>query len=84
MICPAIDYPGSGEISDANRFLHAKYMSAAEIYRELCEAVYSQIILSKDTVRQLCRMFKEGQQMKMVREGGRPSVANDDLVKIVE
>jgi hypothetical protein len=40
MLCPAIDNPDGCEICDIIRFLHAKNMSAAEIHRELCAAVY--------------------------------------------
>jgi hypothetical protein len=42
MMCPATDNPASCEICAVVRFLHAKNMSAAEIYRELCAAVYIQ------------------------------------------
>jgi hypothetical protein len=35
-------------------------MSAAEIHRELCVAVYGQNIMNEGTVRQWCRMFKDG------------------------
>jgi hypothetical protein len=37
-------------------------MSATEIHRELC-AVYGQNIMSEGTVRQWCRMFKDGRKM---------------------
>jgi hypothetical protein len=39
MMCPAIDNPASCEIYTVIRFLQAKYISDAEIYRELW-AVY--------------------------------------------
>jgi hypothetical protein len=58
-MCPAIDKPASCEIRAVSRFLHAKIMSAAEIHHELC-AVYNQNIMSERTVRQWCRMFKDG------------------------
>jgi transposase len=57
-------------------------MDAAEIYRELC-AVYDQNIMSEATVRQWCRMFKNGQTYVHNEErSGRPSVVNADLVKV--
>jgi hypothetical protein len=51
-MCPAIDNPTSCEIRAVIRFLHAKNKSAAEIYRELCAAVYGQNVMSEGTVRQ--------------------------------
>jgi hypothetical protein len=53
--------PASYEIRVVIHFLHAKNMRAAEIHRELCTAVYSRNVLSEGTLRQLCRMFKDGQ-----------------------
>jgi hypothetical protein len=42
-MCPAIDNPASFEIRTVVIcFLHAKIVSAAEIYRELYGAVYCQ------------------------------------------
>jgi hypothetical protein len=52
-------------------------MSAAEIHRELC-AVYGQNVMSEGTVRQWCRMFKDGQQIIHDEErSGWPSVVSD-------
>jgi hypothetical protein len=59
MMCPAIDNPARCKIRAIIRFLHAKNMSAAEIHSEL-RAVYSQNVMSEGTVRQLCRVFKDG------------------------
>jgi hypothetical protein len=56
---PATDNP-SCEIHALVRFLQAKNMSAAEIHRQLC-AVYSHSVMSEGTMRQWCRMFKDGQ-----------------------
>jgi hypothetical protein len=61
-MCPAIDNPASCEIDAVIRFLHTINMSAAEIHRELCE-VYGQNVMSEGTVRQWCRMFKDGRKM---------------------
>jgi hypothetical protein len=66
MICPAIDNPASCEIRAVIRFLHPKNMNAAEIHRELY-AVYGQNVMSEGTVRQWCRMFKDGQAKKCSR-----------------
>jgi hypothetical protein len=60
MMCHAIDNPASREIGAVIRFLHAKNMSAAEINRELCVAVYGQIVMTEGTARQWCGMFKDG------------------------
>jgi transposase len=78
MLCPAIDNPASYEIRAVIRFLHAKNMRAAEIHRELC-AVYGQTVMSEGTVRQLCRMFKDGRKNVHDEErSGRPSVMSDE------
>jgi hypothetical protein len=58
-MCPAIDNPISCEICAVIRFLHAKNMIAAEIHLELY-VVYVQNITSEGTVRQWCRVFKDG------------------------
>jgi hypothetical protein len=51
MMCPATDNPASCEIRAVIRFLHAKSISAAEIHRELCVAVYGQNVMSEAAVR---------------------------------
>jgi hypothetical protein len=48
----AIDNPTSCEIRAVICFLHAKIISAGEIHRELCAAVYGQNVMSEETVRQ--------------------------------
>jgi hypothetical protein len=59
MMCRAIDNPASCEIHTVIRFLHARNMSAVQIHRELC-AVYSQNVMSEGTVKQRCRILKDG------------------------
>jgi hypothetical protein len=59
MMSPMIDNPASCEIRTVTHFLRAINMSAAEIHCELC-AAYGQNVLSEETVRQWCRMFKDG------------------------
>jgi formate dehydrogenase assembly factor FdhD len=65
-MCPVIDNPVSCETCAFICFLHAKNMSAAGIHSELC-AAYSQNVLSEETVRHWCRMFKDGKQMIMMK-----------------
>jgi hypothetical protein len=58
-------------------------MSAVEIRRELC-VVYGQNVKSKGTVRQWCRIFKDGQtNVHKYERTGWPSVVSDDLVQSV-
>jgi hypothetical protein len=59
MMCAAIDNLPSCEISAVIRFLRARNMTAAEIHRELC-AVYDQNRMNEGSIRQWCRMFKDG------------------------
>jgi hypothetical protein len=66
VICPVIDNPTSWEICTYIPFLHTKNMTTAEIRCKLY-VIYSQNGMSDGTVRQRCRMFKDGQtnvQMK--------------------
>jgi hypothetical protein len=58
-MCPAIDKPTSCETGAVIRFLHAKNMSYVEIHCELCMAVCGQNVISKGTVKQWYRMFKD-------------------------
>jgi hypothetical protein len=83
MMCAAINYPTSCEVRTVIRFLHAKQMSAADIHRELC-VVYGPNIMSEGSVRQWCRMFRNGRTNVHDDEwNGQPSVVNDDLVQSV-
>jgi transposase len=60
-------------------------MSAAEIHLKLCTVVYGQNVMSEGTVRQWCRMFKDGPKNVHAEErSGRPSVMCDDLVQSVD
>jgi hypothetical protein len=58
-MCPVIDNAASCESHAVICFLHTKNMSAVEIQLELC-AVYGQNVMSEGTVRQWCRIFKDG------------------------
>jgi transposase len=83
-MCPVIDNPASYEIRAVIRFLHAKNMSAAEIHRELC-AVYGHNIMRRGTLRQWCRIFKDGRtDVHDEERSGRPSVESNDFVQNVD
>jgi transposase len=83
-MCPVIDNPSSCEIRAFTRFLHAKNMSVAEIHREL-STIYGQNIMSEGSVRQWCRMFKDGRtNIQDEERSGGPSVVSDDLVQNVD
>jgi hypothetical protein len=47
------------EIHAAIHVLHAKNINAVEIHHQLC-AVYSRNVMNEGTLRQWCRMFKDG------------------------
>jgi lauroyl/myristoyl acyltransferase len=59
-MCPVIDNPASCDIHAVISFRHAKNMSVAEIH-PASRTVYDLNVMSEGTVRQLCRMFKDGQ-----------------------
>jgi hypothetical protein len=81
-MCPEIDNPVSYEIRAVILFLHAKNMSAAEIHRELCKAVYGQNMIGEGTVRQWRRMFKYGRTNVHDEERSvRPAICSDDFVQ---
>jgi transposase len=83
-MCHAIDNTASCEFRAVVRSLHFKNIIAEEIHRELC-AVYGQNLMTEGTVRQWCRMFKDGRTNVHDEErSGRPSVANDHLAQSVD
>jgi transposase len=56
-------------------------MSAAEIHREFCAAVYGRNVMSEGTVKQWFTMFKDGRtDVHDEERNGRPSVGSDGLV----
>jgi hypothetical protein len=91
-MCPAIDNPASCEIRVVIRFLRAKKkkkqkknMNAAGIHRELCAATYGQNVMSKGTVGQWYRMFKDGRTNVHDEErSALPSVLSYDRVQSVD
>jgi hypothetical protein len=84
-MCPVINNPTSCNIRAVICFLHTKIMCAAEIH-ELC-AIYGQNVMSEGTegtVRQWCRMFKDGRtNVHNEERSGWLSVVSD-LVQSVE
>jgi hypothetical protein len=66
-------------------FLQAKNMNAVETHRELC-AVYDQNVMSEWTLRQWCRMFKDGRKnVHDVERSGQPAIfMNDGLAQSVD
>jgi hypothetical protein len=54
-----IENPTSCEIRSVIKFLNAKNVHLAEIYRQVCE-VYGENAVSDGKVRRWCRMFSEG------------------------
>jgi hypothetical protein len=81
MVCHAIDNPTSCKICVVIHFLHTKNMSAAEIHCVLC-AVYSQNVMTNGTLRQWCKMFRDGRSnVHNKKPSGRPSVVSDDRVQ---
>jgi hypothetical protein len=86
-MCLAIDNHASCEIRAVIHFLHAENMSAVEIHCELCTAVYGQNVMSEGTVRQWCRIFKDGRGQTNVHgeeRSGWKSVVSDDLATSVD
>jgi hypothetical protein len=89
MMRSAIDNPTSCEILAVIHFLHTKTMSALEIHHELCVPVYGQNVTCEETVRQWCRMFKDGRMDKRMftmksEVVGHMSHLLDDLVQSVD
>jgi hypothetical protein len=77
MLCPAIDNPVSCGVRSVNRFLHSKKMNAAEVHRELC-AVYGQNLMSERSIRQWCKMSKDGRTNVHDEERiGRPFICSE-------
>jgi hypothetical protein len=63
MMCSATDNPTSCKIRAVILFLHSKNMSNAEIHCELCATVYGQNVMCEESVRQCCRVIKDGRKI---------------------
>jgi hypothetical protein len=76
-MCPTIDNPVGCEICTVINFLHAKNMCAEEFHCELC-TVKGQNVMSEGTVRQWCRIFKDGRTNVHAEErSGRPAICSE-------
>ena len=66
-----------------NSFLNARNVLPSEIYHQICQ-VYGDNAMSDGMVRKWVRMFNEGREnVHDEARSGRPSLANDDLVRKV-
>lgn len=76
--------PADCEIRSIIRFLDARNVKPAEIYRQI-QDVYGENAISEGMVRKWVRMFNEGRtNVHDESRSGRPSVVNDDLVRKVD
>ena len=72
------------EMQPVIRLLNAKNMTPAEIHRQLC-GLYGEHAVSGSMVRRWVRLFNEGREnVPDDPRSGRPSVVNEDLVRVVE
>jgi uncharacterized protein YecA (UPF0149 family) len=74
-----IKNPASCEIRSVIKFLNAKNVHLAEIYRQVCE-VYEENTMSDGIVRRWCRMFSEGMTNVRDDRSGRLSLVTADLL----
>jgi hypothetical protein len=75
-----IENPTSCEIRSVIKFLNAKNVRPAEIYRQVCK-VYGENAVSDGMVRRWCRTFSEGRtNVHEVDRRGRPSLITTDLL----
>ena len=66
------------------RFLNAKNVTLAEIHRQLCD-VYGEHAMSSSMIWKWVQLFNEGHEnVHDDPRSGRPSVVNEDLVRVVE
>ena len=78
-----VQNPAACEMRSVIRFLNAKIMKTAEIH-QLCD-VYGEHAMSSLMVWRWVRLFNEGwENLHDDLWSGRPSVANEDLVRAVE
>jgi len=71
------------EIRSVTRFLNARNILPSEIHHQICQ-VYGDNVMSDGMVRKWVRMFNEGREnVHDEVQSGRPSFANDDLVRKV-
>ncbi|KAJ4431304.1 hypothetical protein ANN_19901 [Periplaneta americana] len=74
-----IDNPADCEVRSVIRFLNARHLKPAEIYRQLKE-VYGDTVMNKRNVRKWCEMFNSGRtNVHDETRPGRPSLITEDL-----
>ncbi|KAJ4425650.1 hypothetical protein ANN_27846 [Periplaneta americana] len=74
-----IDNPADCEVRSVIRFLNARHLKPAEIYRQLKE-VYGDTVMNERNVRKWCEMFNNGQtNVHDETQTGRPSLITEDL-----
>jgi transposase len=79
-----IENPASCEIRPVFKFLNAKNVRPAEMYRQIYE-VYEENAMSDRMVRRWCRMFSEGRtNVHDDDRSGRPSLVTADLLDQVK
>ncbi|KAJ4429731.1 hypothetical protein ANN_21935 [Periplaneta americana] len=74
-----IDNPADCEVRSMIRFLNARHLKSAEIYRQLKE-VYGDTVMNERNVRKWCEMFNNGRtNVHDETRPGRPSLITEDL-----
>ncbi|KAJ4446940.1 hypothetical protein ANN_13642 [Periplaneta americana] len=74
-----IDNPADCEVRSVIRFLNARHLKPAEIYRQLKE-VYGDTVMNERNVRKWCEIFNNGRtNVHDETRAGRPSLITEDL-----
>ncbi|KAJ4433766.1 hypothetical protein ANN_16078 [Periplaneta americana] len=74
-----IDNPADCEVRSVIRFLNARHLKPAEIYRQFKE-VYGDTVMNERNVRKWCEMFNNGRtNVHDETRPGRPSLITEDL-----
>ncbi|KAJ4436350.1 hypothetical protein ANN_18981 [Periplaneta americana] len=74
-----INNPTDCEVRSVIRFLNARHLKPAEIYRQLKE-VYGDTVMNERNVRKWCKMFNNGRtNVHNETRPGRPSLITEDL-----
>ncbi|KAJ4446487.1 hypothetical protein ANN_13183 [Periplaneta americana] len=74
-----IDNPADCEVRSVIRFLNARHLKPAEIYRQLKE-VYGDTVMNERNVKKWCEMFSNGRtNVHVETRPGRPSLITEDL-----
>lgn len=79
-----INSPADCELRSVIRFLNAKNIRPAEIYRQIVE-VYGKGVMNDGNVRKWCLLFNEGRtNIHDEDRSGRPTVISDELTQKVD